>query len=63
MTPNFIQAAFCPKNLYKRLKFRMQPVIVVNYKDHEEILRSEVIDLLENIGKYHFFHSNSISIK
>ena len=38
----------------------MQPVIVVNYKDYEENLRSEVIDLCKNTGKYHFFPSKSI---
>ena len=63
--PNFVQAAFAPKNWDKRLKFCMQPLILVIYVDHEDNLRSEVIDLhfdiqnAENMGKYHFFPPNS----
>ena len=44
MTPNFVQAAFGPNNWDRKLKFCIQPLIVVIYIDHEN-LRSEVIDL------------------
>ena len=43
----------------------MQPLIVVIYIDQEENLISEIIDFhydLHELGKYHFFHSNSIII-
>ena len=33
MTTNLALAAFSPKNLYGRLKFCMQPTIVVIYTD------------------------------
>ena len=65
VTPNFVQAAVGPNNWHRRLKFCMQPLIVVNYKDHEENLRSEDIDLyfdqheLRKYGKIPIFYSNS----
>ena len=45
----------CPKNWDRRLKFCMQPLILVVYMDHEENLRSGVIDLhfdLHEFRKY-----------
>ena len=55
VTPNFVQAPFGPKKWDRRLKFSMQPLILVVYMDHEENLRSEVIDLhldLHEFRKY-----------
>ena len=52
---NFVQAAFGPNNWDIRLKFCIQPLIVIIYKDHEENFRSEVIDLhfdLHELRKY-----------
>ena len=42
VTLNFVQAAFGPKTWDIRLKFCMQPQIVVISMDPEENLRSEV---------------------
>ena len=43
----FVQAAFGSNNQDRRLKYCMQPLIVVIYMDYEENWRSKVID-------YHF---------
>ena len=34
VTPSFVQTAFGPNNCKRRLKFCMQPLIVVLYIDH-----------------------------
>ena len=36
VTPNFVQAVFSPKHWDRRLKFCMQPQIMVIYIDHKE---------------------------
>ena len=55
VTLNFVQAAFGPKNWDRRLKYCMQPLILVVYTHHEENFRLEVIDLyfdLHDFRKY-----------
>ena len=55
-------AAFGPKNWDRILKFGLQLLIVVIFKEYEENLRLDIIDLhfylhinSENTGKYYFF--------
>ena len=55
VTPNFVKAAFGPKNSDRRLNYCMQPLILVVYTHHEENFRLEVIDLyfdLHDFRKY-----------
>ena len=61
-----IQAAFGPNNWDRKLKFGMQPLIVVIYMDMKKMWDQRSLTCiltsmnLENTWKYHFLQSNSI---